>query len=94
MKAKLAGEYRYRFENKGLSPDDIEQAHCVEIGKLIEVKTGFVLCPFHNEKSPSLHITKNKFYCFGCGEYGDAIEFVMKTKNFNFKQAVSYLINL
>ena len=45
-------------------------------------------CPFHDEKSPSLAVWDNGTYkCFGCGEYGDIIKFVMKKENLNFKEA-------
>jgi len=39
-----------------------------------------VLCPFHDEKTPSLFINteKNYFKCFGCGEGGDGVSFVSK----------------
>jgi DNA primase len=47
-------------------------------------------CPFHKEKTPSFHVNDNKgsFYCFGCHEKGSAIDFIMKTKNLNFSEAV------
>ncbi len=43
-------------------------------------------CPFHNEKSPSFHIDAKgqRFKCFGCGEGGDAISFVMKIEGLSF----------
>lgn len=51
------------------------------------------LCPFHDEKTPSLDINDKKglFYCFGCGEHGDAIDYVMKTRNKNFQDACKML---
>ena len=39
---------------------------------------GFTLCPFHIENTPSFKIYNESFYCFGCGESGTAIDFVMK----------------
>ncbi|AKL95723.1 DNA primase DnaG [Clostridium aceticum] len=51
------------------------------------------LCPFHNEKTPSFHINKEKqwFKCFGCGEGGDVIGFIMKIENLDFIEAVKIL---
>lgn len=50
-------------------------------------------CPFHNEKTPSFTVSSEKqiYKCFGCGEAGNVISFVMKTKNLNFPEAVKYL---
>lgn len=51
------------------------------------------LCPFHHEKSPSFSVSVDKqiYKCFGCGEAGNVISFVMKTKNWGFIDAVKYL---
>ncbi len=51
------------------------------------------LCPFHNEKTPSFFVSKerNSFHCFGCGEKGDAITFVMKYKNLAYVESLRYL---
>lgn len=51
------------------------------------------LCPFHNEKTPSFSVSQDKqiYKCFGCGEVGNVITFVMKTKNLPFVDAVKYL---
>lgn len=56
----------------------------------IEVNSsGFILCPFHSEKSASLKIfTDNTFYCFGCGTGGDVITFAKKLYNIDFNQAI------
>ncbi len=50
-------------------------------------------CPFHGEKSPSFHVeeAKGRFYCFGCQEKGNAIDFVMKTDRLSFPEAVEAL---
>jgi DNA primase len=37
-------------------------------------------CPFHGEKMPSFYVYEDVFHCFGCGEHGDAISFVMLTE--------------
>lgn len=53
-------------------------------------------CPFHHEKTPSFTVTPSKqmFYCFGCKEHGNAIDFIMKYKNVPFVQAVEELAEL
>jgi len=40
-----------------------------------------ILCPFHNEQTPSLHVYEDGYYCFGCGERGDSINFVAKLED-------------
>ena len=51
------------------------------------------LCPFHDEKSPSFHVTPSKgyFHCFGCGVGGDAIAFLMKIDHLSFSESVERL---
>ncbi|WBW50386.1 DNA primase [Peptoniphilus equinus] len=51
------------------------------------------LCPFHNEKTPSFSVSPNKgiFKCFGCGEGGDVISFIMKREHLEFRDAVKFL---
>lgn len=53
------------------------------------------LCPFHNEKTPSFHVSTSKqiYKCFGCGEGGDVISFIMKVENLEFMDAVKFLAN-
>ena len=43
----------------------------------------FGLCPFHNEKSPSFSVSRQKqmYYCFGCGAGGNVITFIMEYEN-------------
>ncbi|MBC2579229.1 DNA primase [Clostridium sp. DJ247] len=51
------------------------------------------LCPFHHEKTPSFSVSADKqiYKCFGCGEAGNVITFIMKTRNLNFPEAVRFL---
>lgn len=51
------------------------------------------LCPFHGEKTPSFIVNERNqfFHCFGCGESGDVISFVMKKENMDFMEALKYL---
>ena len=36
---------------------------------------GKALCPFHNDRNPSLYVADDHYYCFACGEHGDVIDF-------------------
>ena len=51
------------------------------------------LCPFHKEKTPSFSVNPNLgiYKCFGCGEGGDALTFIMKTQNKSFIEVVREL---
>ncbi len=50
-------------------------------------------CPFHEEKTPSFHISPEKglFHCFGCKAGGNAIDFVMRLENLEFRDALEWL---
>lgn len=76
----------------------------IDLKELIERETverfnrqGYIKCPFHNEKTPSLSVkflsdaNKYKFKCWGCEESGDAIDFIMKFKNLDYVGAREYL---
>lgn len=58
-------------------------------------RTGFICCPFHSEKTPSLKIYENGkgYYCFGCGAGGDVIDFVMRLFNQSYSKAVEQINN-
>lgn len=51
------------------------------------------LCPFHKDKHPSFAVTPSMgiYKCFSCGEGGDAIKFIMKTKNMEFREVIEDL---
>ncbi|HVE62788.1 MAG TPA: DNA primase [Mycobacteriales bacterium] len=51
------------------------------------------LCPFHDEKSPSFHVTpaRGLWHCFGCGEGGDTIGFVRQIEHLSFTEAIEKL---
>ena len=53
----------------------------------------FGLCPFHNEKSPSFSVSRQKqmYYCFGCGAGGNVITFLQQYENAGFQEAVKML---
>src|SRR5919109_3573816 len=51
------------------------------------------LCPFHDERTPSFSVNAEEklYYCFGCGEGGDAFKFVQQTEGVDFKGSLEYL---
>ncbi|HNA94280.1 MAG TPA: DNA primase [Saprospiraceae bacterium] len=51
------------------------------------------LCPFHNEKTPSFNVNpaRNIFKCFGCGQGGDSVQFIMEHDGMSFTEALRYL---
>ena len=64
------------------------------IGQSVKLDShGKALCPFHEEKTPSFHVNERKgtFNCYGCGEHGDAMDWLQKGRGLSFKDAVGYL---
>ena len=53
------------------------------------------LCPFHNERTPSFHVSVGKgiFKCFGCGQGGDSVRFIMEHEKATYPEALRYLAN-
>ena len=79
--------------NGNIKRDRVEMAKEKTLHQIYE--TGgrqFTCCPFHAERTPSLHITGNQWYCFGCGEGGDTIAFVMRWRSLRFLEAVDYIL--
>src|SRR3989344_6608178 len=50
-------------------------------------------CPFHNEKTPSFHVSplRQSYYCFGCGAKGDIFTLVQELEGLNFREALKHL---
>lgn len=79
--------------------DDIMETARVEdvVGDFVNLKRRGVnligLCPFHNEKTPSFTVSPSKgiYKCFGCGEGGDALKFVMEHEQLTYPEALRYL---
>lgn len=67
------------------------------VGDYVKLKksgSGFAgLCPFHDEKTPSFHVTPRLgiYKCFGCGESGDVFSFVMKMEGISFPESLRTL---
>ena len=67
------------------------------VGRYVQLRKGGAnllgLCPFHQEKSPSFTVspTKQFYHCFGCGQHGSAITFLMQHTGASFPEAVRSL---
>ena len=68
------------------------------VGSVVELKHAGAgrfkgLCPFHNEKTPSFTVSRDRqqFHCFGCGKHGDAITFLSETEGLSFMEALRKL---
>ncbi len=78
--------------------DLISRADIVEVvGRRVQLKKAGrdfkALCPFHDEKTPSFTVspTKGFYHCFGCGEHGTALSFLMRYDHMEFVEAVESL---
>jgi len=86
--------HTYKPEGKMVSDQEIERAREKRIDEFVKVEHGFALCPFHKEKTASMSVTKNLYYCFGaCGVGGDVINFVQRLRGISFREAVRFLNN-
>lgn len=54
-------------------------------------RAGFIKCPFHKEKTASMKIYKDSYYCFGCGESGDIFTMLQRMDNLTFREAFEAL---
>lgn len=85
-----------------ISEDVVQKV--IELNDIVDVISGdiklknsgrnyFGLCPFHHEKTPSFSVSQDKqiYKCFGCGEAGNVVTYVMKTKNIAFPEAIKVL---
>jgi DNA primase len=106
---KLGGQWAGKAEGRGMTgrirDEDLalirERSPIDEvIGEYLQLRgsgggslTG--LCPFHEEKTPSFNVTpaRGLFYCFGCQQAGDVIDFVRKIDSLGFVEAVERLAN-
>lgn len=67
------------------------------VGEFVSLKrhgsSYIACCPFHNEKTPSFHVNPARgiFKCFGCGEGGDSVGFLMKHEHYTYPEALRYL---
>lgn len=81
--------------------DKILEAARIEevVGDFVHLKkrgTSLIgLCPFHNEATPSFHVSVSKgiYKCFGCGKGGDSTRFIMDHEKYSYPEALRYIAN-
>ena len=89
----MAGPISQRFIDDLLARVDISEI----VGERVTLKKAGKnlsgLCPFHDEKSPSFTVSRDKqfYHCFGCGAHGNAIRFLMEYDRLSFPEAVEQL---
>ena len=79
--------------------DEVKQSNDIVeiISQYVHLKRSgrnyFGICPFHNEKSPSMSVSPDKqiFHCFGCGVGGNVITFISKIEGIGFKESIEML---
>lgn len=75
--------------------NDIERAKSVPISTLFKVVQNKILCPFHNDHTPSMHVFKdNRAFCFVCSKQADTIDLYRVLHNSTFREAVEALKNI
>src|ERR671931_211186 len=87
---------RYTDDSRDRVRDAVDMVDLV--GSRVELRRAGVnryegLCPFHDERTPSFGINpaEKLYYCFGCGEGGDAFKFVQLTEGVDFKGSLEFL---
>ena len=70
----------------GVSCRDAAERYGVEVNHY-----GMALCPFHNDRNPSLYVADDHYHCFACGEHGDVIDFVSKLFHLSLYDAAQKL---
>lgn len=89
----MAGPISQRFIDDLLARVDIGEL----VGERVVLKKAgrnlSGLCPFHDEKSPSFTVSREKqfYHCFGCGAHGNALRFLMEYDRLSFPEAVEQL---
>jgi len=80
-------------DKRVISDDDIRRAREYFFAHLIEFKRDVAKCPFHEDRTPSLHYysATNTVHCFSCNQTWDTIAFLMERDGLTFREAVRRL---
>ena len=57
----------------------------------IDTRRDMINCPFHNDKTPSMKLYDDHYYCFGCGAHGDAVSFAARITGLSQYEAAKQL---
>lgn len=89
----MAGKIPQHFIDEVLSRTDIVDVIDARVTLKKRGNSHVACCPFHNEKSPSFNVSQQKqfYHCFGCGQSGSAITFLMNYENMHFVDAIETL---
>ncbi|OUR60075.1 DNA primase [Colwellia sp. 39_35_sub15_T18] len=89
----MAGRIPRQFIDDLLARADIVELVDARVPLKKAGKNYQACCPFHNEKSPSFTVSHDKqfYHCFGCGEHGNAISFLMEFDRLDFVDAIEEL---
>lgn len=89
----MAGKIPQHFIDEVLSRTDIVDVIDARVTLKKRGNSHVACCPFHNEKTPSFNVSQQKqfYHCFGCGQSGSAISFLMEYENMHFVDAIELL---
>jgi len=89
----MAGRIPQQFIDELMTRVDIVDVIDSHVPLRKKGKDYMACCPFHNEKTPSFSVSREKqfYYCFGCGASGTALGFLMDYEHMDFLEAVSEL---
>ncbi len=89
----MAGKIPQHFIDEVVSRTDIVDVINTRVTLKKRGNSHVACCPFHNENTPSFNVSQQKqfYHCFGCGESGSAISFLMNYENMHFVDAIEYL---
>lgn len=82
------------YKNNRIPDWQIKDAINYPLDQLIEVKRNKAICPFHDDKHPSMSVNGNLYYCFACGAKGNTVGYIMRLQNLSFIDAVKSLLKL
>ena len=63
----------FEMVKASINTREAAQAYGIEVNHY-----GMALCPFHNDRHPSLYVSDDHYHCFACGEHGDVIDLTAK----------------